>query len=205
MALLFSCSSDEKGTIKDEAKSPAVENEEVQTSTKIDNKQYKIESGYVKYQSKAAGQDLIREVWFDDYGAKQYEENYMIFGDTKSGGKILIADGSMYSWNIGGNEGTKSVHRVSRATDFINLSKQTIERYGIVEVGKESIAGKTCSKFTTEKPMKSTVWIWEGIAMKTIAKSAGMEITSEAVEINTTKPDPNMFKIPDDVKFQENK
>jgi hypothetical protein len=53
-------------------------------------KGYEIESGYIKYKSKASGFDLITERWFDNYGALQYEENYTILGGNSCYPEHLI-------------------------------------------------------------------------------------------------------------------
>jgi len=125
--------------------------EQTQASAKV----YDIESGYIKIINKASGFDLITERWFDNFGALQYEENYMIISGTKNGSSILIKDGSRYTWNFESKEGQhfKNYHAPKNSYDA--LSQREIERYGIKKLGEEKILGRMCQKLSTEKPAKT--------------------------------------------------
>ncbi|NCC71964.1 MAG: hypothetical protein EOM06_01085 [Sphingobacteriia bacterium] len=163
---------------------------------------YGIESAYVKYRTNAVGQEMIRELWFDGHGNRQYEENTMEIMGNKSGTKSLVLDGWKYQWDIDSNSGTKSKFYQS-VTDYDKVSEKEIERYGIQKHGYETIAGKNCLKVTTEKPAKSTSWIWENIPLKTEAVFAGNQVLVEVVEIKEGNVDPDVFKLPDGVTFTE--
>ena len=167
-----------------------------------DQKYFAIESAYVKYKNLAAGQELTREWWFDQYGKRQYEENYMIFMDQKTGGKTIIIDGYQYQWDYDSKEGTKRKFYQS-VTDYDKVSENDIKRYGITKQGYEDILGKSCLKVSIEKPAKSTVWTWNNIPMKTEAVFAGNKVVMEAVEIKTENIDKTLFNLPADVTFQE--
>lgn len=166
------------------------------------DKTFEVEAAYVKYKSTAAGQEMIREWWFDRYGDRQYEENYMYIMDQKFGGKSLVLDGYQYQWDYDATEGTKRRFHQSE-TNYENISERDIERYGIQKHGYEDILGKKCLKVTTEKPVKSTIWVWKGIPVKTEATFASQKVVSEAIEISTDNIDPSVFSLPDGVSFSE--
>jgi hypothetical protein len=203
-SMFFSCQSKKEKTVKDEVESLVEQLEDLPKGTTSPKKVFMIESAYVKYKNNAAGQDMIREWWFDDYGNKQFEENYMMIMGQKAGGFALVSDGYRYTWSYDSKEGSKSKFYSAEAVDYENVSDKDKERYGLEKQGYETIAGKRCLKVTMEKPVKATSWIWEGIPMKTITQFAGQDVTMEAVEISTSISDKSVFQIPESIQFTEN-
>ncbi|MEY1640136.1 hypothetical protein [Tenuifilum osseticum] len=163
-------------------------------------KYFKIKCGYVKYSMLTAGQELIREWWFDDYGNKQYEESYMIIGGEKSGDKTLIIDGFQYKWQFDATNGTKMKYYQAK-TDYDNITEREIQRYGIKKHGFEEYLGKNCLKVSTEKP-KSISWVWENIVLKSETEIAGQKVMMKATEINENQPAASLFKLPSGISFE---
>jgi hypothetical protein len=163
---------------------------------------FAVESAYIKFLSKAAGQEITREWRFDQYGARQYEENYMLVMGQKMGDKTMVVDGIQYKWSFDSNEGRKSKF-YQAVTDYDKISEKDIERYGIEKHGYEEILGKNCLKVTIEKPAQSTVWVWNGIALKTEAVFGGNEVHVVAVEITEGIIDNTFFLLPDNVEFAD--
>ena len=170
------------------------------TSTQL----FGVESAYIKFSNSAAGQEMIREWRFDQYGARQSEDNYMIVAGQKVGDRSIVRDGYRYSWGYDSNEGRKSKF-YQTVTDYEKVSEKDIERYGIARHGHEDILGRKCLKVTIEKPAKSTIWVWNGIVLKTEAVFSGHSVLMEAVEINTGTIDEAFFKLPANVEFPEEK
>jgi|GEM_PF-763914 hypothetical protein len=164
---------------------------------------YGIESGYIKYKSKASGFDLITERWFDNYGALQYEEIYLIMGEEKNGSSTLIRDGSRYTWNFDSTEGQchKNYHAPKNSYD--ELTQRQIDRYGIKRLGEEEVLGRMCQKLSSEKPAKTLQWIWKGIALKSVSEFGKQEVTIDVVELTEGKVDDSKFEMPDGVVFQD--
>ena len=145
---------------------------------------------------------MTREWRFDQYGSRQYEENYLLVMGQKMGDKTVVVDGFQYKWNYDSNEGSKNKF-YQTVTDYDKVSEKDIKRYGIVKHGYEEILGKKCLKVTIEKPAKSTIWVWNGIPLKTEAVFAGNKVLMEAVEINLENIDKSFFELPNDVKFPD--
>jgi len=164
---------------------------------------YDIESGYIKYKSKASGFDLITERWFDNYGALQYEENYLIMGEKKNGSCTLIRDGSRYTWNFDSKEGQCYKNYRAPKNSYDELSQRQIERYGIKRLGEEEILGRMCQKLSSEKPAKTLQWIWKGIALKSVSEFGKQKVTIDVVELTEGQVDESKFEMPDRVVFQD--
>ncbi|MBN1950543.1 MAG: hypothetical protein JW801_05025 [Bacteroidales bacterium] len=205
--LFFSCGdSDKSDSKKSDAKDKSTVDTEVSDVSDSpgtsDRKLYSIESGYVKFINHAVGQEMIRELWFDQYGNRQYEENYMNMFGEKVGGKSLVIDGFRYNWDYDSQTGNK-MKFYQAVSDYDNISERDIARYGIVKHGNEDILGKSCQKISTEEPVKSTVWMWNNIALKTEAEFGGEPVIMEAVEIIEGPVDASLLEIPDDISFTE--
>lgn len=163
---------------------------------------FEIESAYIRFVSHAAGQELIREWYFDNYGQRQAEENYLIIMGKKTGDKSIVLDGYQYQWQYNSNEGNKRKFHHT-ITDYNKVSERDIQRYGIVTHGYENFLGKNCLKVTVEKPSKATLWVWNGIVLKTEATFGGQKVLTEAVEIIAGNVDEKNFTLPDDVRFNQ--
>lgn len=201
---LASCNSKKEKTVQEEVAEIVEEVEKLPEATaSTPKKMFKIESAYVKYNMKAAGQDMVREWWFDQYGNRQLEDSYLTIMGEKAGGMTLTTDGYMYKWDYDATEGTRMKYYAAQATDYDNISKDDIERYGIEKHGYEDVAGKKCLKVTTKKPIESTVWIWENIPMKTISSFGGNEVVMEAVEVVTGNIGDVSFELPEAITFTD--
>ncbi|MBN2806717.1 MAG: hypothetical protein JXR22_08660 [Prolixibacteraceae bacterium] len=199
---IVSCKSKKEQNLPDEVESILEEIEDLPQGTADPKKVFSIEQGYVKYRNLAAGQEMTREWWFDDYGKKQFEDNFMTIMGQKAGGYTLVLDGFRYTWSYDESEGSKMKFYSSAATDYENISAKDKERYGIEKHGYEEVAGKRCLKVTVEKPMKATVWVWESIPLKTVSSFGGQEVIMEAIEISTST-ESSKFELPAGVNFVE--
>ncbi|HRW22385.1 MAG TPA: hypothetical protein PLO05_07850 [Bacteroidales bacterium] len=204
--LVVACNSSNKNETENSDKKIAESKNDDKTEVKKGNDEisvkhiYKVESGYIKFKTNTAGIDMTRELWFDDFGNKQYEENYMLIMDEKHGSKSLILDGFSYSWDLDAEQGTK-MKFYAAVTDYDNVSEKDIEKYGIKKHGHEDVLGKECLKVSTEEPVKSNIWMWNNIPLKTEAEFGGEPVLMEAVEINIGKVDAAKFTLPDNIEF----
>lgn len=204
--LVVACNSSNKNETENSDKKIAESKNDDKTEVKKGNDEisvkhiYKVESGYIKFKTNTAGIDMTRELWFDDFGNKQYEENYMLIMDEKHGSKSLILDGFSYSWDLDAEQGTKMKYYAA-VTDYEEVSEKDIEKYGIKKHGHEDVLGKECLKVSTEEPVKSNIWMWNNIPLKTEAEFGGEPVLMEAVEINIGKVDAAKFTLPDNIEF----
>lgn len=199
---IVSCKSKKEQNLPGEVESLLEEIEDLPQGKADPEKVFKMEQGYVKYRNLAAGQEMTREWWFDDFGTKQFEENYLMIMGQKSGGFTLVLDGYRYTWNYDGTEGAKMKFYAVRAADYENISARDKERYGLETHGYEEVCGKRCLKVTMEKPVKSTVWVWEGIPLKTVSSYAGQDMLMEAIEVGTGT-ESSKFELPAGINFIE--
>ena len=93
--------------------------------------------------------------------------------------------------------------------NFNNLDEATVKKFKVKELGKETVAGKECTKYSVTlfmmgQPQKQTVWVYKGITLKSSASTdfGDMGQTATKVEENI-QIDPSMFTIPAGVKVQE--
>jgi len=200
--ILISCNNSPKvGAVEKQIETTS-ETEEPVSSPPVQKEFFGTESAYVKYRTLAAGQEMIREWWFDQHGKRQYEENYFFIMDKKTGSKSIVMDGFQYQWDLNSNTGTKRKF-YQAVTDYEKISERDIKRYGIEKHAYEDVLGKRCLKITTEKPAKSTLWVWNNIPLKTEAVFSGNKVTVEAVELSTDQLDAKVFELPADITFLE--
>lgn len=199
---LISCNRNEQTTENKEVESFVEEIEKLPESTTVSKQLFEVESAYIKFVNHAAGQELIREWRFDQYGERQAEENYLVIMGQKAGDKSIVIDGYRYQWNFDSNEGNKRKFSQT-VTDYEKVSKKDIERYGIVKHGYEEFLGKSCLKVSMEKPSKATIWVWKGIPLKTEAVFGGQKVLMEAIELSIEGINNNYFELPDNIIFRE--
>lgn len=167
---------------------------------------YTIKSGIVTMEMDMMGQAMVQEIYFDDYGAKQVTVSN--FGGQKM--RTLVVDGS----NVMVNDAEKTATRMpmmgqQERVNFSKLDEKTIKKYKVKELGKETVAGKECTKYSVTlfmmgQPQKQTVWVYKGITLKSSSSSDFGDMTQTATKIveNTDVP-ASMFELPAGVKIQE--
>ena len=161
---------------------------------------YGIKSGILTQKSEM-GETTI---YFDNYGALEAEKMKMDFMGNEMEMTILHKDGKTYMINAT----EKQVQEMpdggmgGNSINFLNLTDAVKSANKIKEAGKETILGKECTKYTMEASqmgmtMTQTVWVWQGIALKTLTDGGQFTFGNEAVkfEENATIP-ASTFDIP---------
>ena len=159
-------------------------------------KYYGIKSGTIKTEMDMMGQTITNTVYFDDYGAKQATSISMMGMEMTQ----INKDGKMYLVN----KGEKSVQEMPQQQEqinYLNLTDEIKAKYKIKEVGKETVAGKECTTYTVEvsqmgQTVKTTVSVWNGIAMKTVADAGGFSMSQKVTEVKEAPVDAAIFEIP---------
>jgi len=156
---------------------------------------YGIKSGSYKTEMDMMGQVITNTTYFDDYGAKEVTSMSMMGMEMTQ----ISKDGKMYMVN----KGEKSVQEMpARETvNYLNLTDEVIAKNKIKEVGKETVAGKECTIYTTEvsqmgQTAKATVSVWNGITMKTNIDAGGFNIVTKVVEVTEGPVDAALFEVP---------
>ena len=171
-------------------------------------KMYEVKSGKVTMEMDMMGQTMVQEIYFDDYGAKQV--TVMNMQGQKM--RTLQQDGS----NIMVNDADKTAMRMpamgqdaANRINFLNLDEKTVKKNKIKEEGEETVAGKTCKKYTYKvmmmgQPITTTAWVYKGITLKSSTSTDFGEMGQTATKIEENIDiDPAMFTIPEGVTVQD--
>ena len=164
--------------------------------TAMGQNRYGIKSGSYKTEMDMMGQTITNTTYFDDYGAKEVTSMSMMGMEMTQ----LQKDGTMYIIN----KGEKSVQEMPQQQEqinYLNLTDEIKAKYKIKEVGKETVAGKECTTYTVEvsqmgQTVKTTVSVWNGIAMKTTADMGGFSMSQKVTEVKEGPVDAAIFEIP---------
>ncbi len=169
-------------------------------------KLYTVKSGIVTMEMDMMGQSIVQEIYFDDYGAKK--ATVMNFGGQKS--RNIVVDGATIMVNDDEKTAMKMPMMGQQETvNFSNLDEKTIKKYKVKELGKETVAGKECTKyevtvFMMGQPQKQTVWVYKGITLKSASSSDFGDMVQTATKIQENVEIPaSMFVLPAGVKVQE--
>ena len=166
-----------------------------------DGQRYGVKSGILTQKSEM-GETTI---YFDNYGALEAQKMKMNFMGNEMEMSIIRKDGKTYMVNVaekqvqempaGGMMGGSDIN-------FLNLTDAVKSANKIKEAGKETILGKECTKYTMEAEqmgmtMSQTVWVWNGIALKSLTDGGQFQFGNEAVKLeeNVTIP-ASTFEIP---------
>ena len=181
-------------------------------------KRYGIESAIVKKNTviKAQGmeQTMSAVQYFADFGRKESVELTMNMQGQSFTVITMMKDGYVYSANMAVKQGTKinmaDMDNI-QAVNFLNLTDDVKKKYQIQANGMQQVAGKNCNRyemsFTTQgQNVKGTVWVWQGIPLKSTINAGGNQVEEEATEIQEGAVIANeKFELPAGVTFTEMK
>jgi hypothetical protein len=158
-------------------------------------KVYGVKSGTIKTVMNMMGQDVENITYFDDYGAKQATEMEMMGMKMTT----IMRDGKTYMVNAAEKQVQEMPGRDN--INYLNLTPEIIKKYNVKEVGKETVAGKECIKYTAEieqmgQKAKVEVSVWQGIAMKNTVDMGEFSITQTVKEVKEGPVDAKLFEIP---------
>jgi hypothetical protein len=172
-------------------------------------KRYQFKSGKVVYQSSGSmsGTEIL---YFDNYGLlelKETKNTIEIMGMKQEiNTDVIMKDRWVYSIDKKTNTASKVENPIytmfPNGIDGNKVGIEMMEKVGGKKIGTESVNGKDCEIWEIEK-LKSKVWIWKSIPIKTEINIMGMDIkqiaTSVEVDIEIS---PNKFNLPSGVKIK---
>ena len=181
------------------------------------NAPYGVKSGVITMSMDMMGNEMITETYFDNYGLKtaQVSEGGFMGGEGKTR-TITDKDGAQIRINeeektatkfpAGGPMGGFGGGRAQ--INWNNLTDQVKKDNNIKELGKETIAGKECTKYsmTTEGfqgPQEQTVWIYKGIQLKNEMSSDFGTFGSTCKKFEEKDVPASMFEVPAGIKVEE--
>lgn len=174
---------------------------------------FEIKSAIITKEMVAMGQKVECTWYVDDYGKKESLELTMKTGGVAGVEKHIrtITDGVASVITV--DLDMKTAMRMKlpqQPINYLKLTPDVIEKYKIKEVGEETIAGKTCKKYTLEitqmgQTLQMSVWVWKGMALKSETASNKMVVMVEtAKEINESTTVPaDKFVVPEGIKIAE--
>jgi uncharacterized protein YcfL len=210
--LFVSCgSSNEQATVDTNWMDTLKEIPADQILVAADSQKIGFKSGIVVYTSSTMG--ITQEVifWFNNFGTKTRTEIKSEMLGQKVHQLSFVLDTLIYNIDMIAKEGTWNILK-SDSSDNLNFRHITAadkEKYQIEELPKETILGKECKVIKMQQVSEGqsidmTVWVWDGIPLKTVSRISGLEVLMEAkeVKVNLIFPD-NVFEIPKGVTVIE--
>jgi hypothetical protein len=180
------------------------------------DKRYGIERAILKKNTvmgMAGMQQTIPSVqYIDDYGRKESVETFMNMQGQSFTVFSLMKDGYMYSVNLVERQGTKiNMAAIGdfKTVNYLNITDELRQKYKIVEKDNQQFLGKECKYYELTVTVQGqsvnvTVWIWQGLALKSSMNVAGNTIVEEATEIQEGAAiSKEKFELPEGITFTE--
>ena len=186
------------------------------------NAPYGVKSGVITMSMDMMGNEIVTETYFDDYGLKtaQVSEGggFGMMGGGQSGKTRTITDKDGAQIRI--NEAEKTATKFPAGgfgggfgggrnqINWNNLTDQVKKENNIKELGKETVAGKECTKYSMTmdmmgQSMEQTVWIYKGIMLKNLMSTEMGEFGQTCKKFEEKAVDASMFTVPAGVKVEE--
>ena len=186
------------------------------------NAPYGVKSGVITMSMDMMGNEMITETYFDDYGLKtaQVSEGggFGMMGGGQSGKTRTITDKDGAQIRINDAEKTATKFPAGgfgggfgggrNQINWNNLTDQVKKENNIKELGKETVAGKECTKYSMTmdmmgQSMEQTVWIYKGIMLKNLMSTEMGEFGQTCKKFEEKAVDASMFTVPAGVKVEE--
>lgn len=164
-------------------------------------KKYGFKSAIVKTNTDMMGQIIESTGYIENYGALECQKVTMdVPGMGKFETAVINKDGK--SWQV--NYTMKQVEEtpVQEQVNLLELSDADVEKYKIKEIGKETLLGKECTKYSMETEVQGmkaslTVSVYKGLAFKTITEVQGYKLEVTVTEFQEDAMVlPQVFDIP---------
>ncbi|MBR4841753.1 MAG: hypothetical protein IK006_01480 [Bacteroidaceae bacterium] len=186
------------------------------------NAPYGVKSGVITMSMDMMGNEMITETYFDDYGLKtaQVSEGggFGMMGGGQQGKTRTITDKDGAQIRINDAEKTATKFPAGgfgggfgggrNQINWNNLTDQVKKENNIKELGKETVAGKECTKYSMTmdmmgQSMEQTVWIYKGIMLKNEMNSEMGTFGQTCKKFEEKAVDASMFTVPAGVKVEE--
>lgn len=178
-------------------------------STTLANAQdarYGIKSGIIKIEATTQGMTVNSTQYFDNYGEKEFAVTSV---ETPMGKQETISiqkNDTIYAISMAQKIGQKQA--MPEQINYRKITPTDIIKYKIKEIGEETVAGKTCKKYSLQQEQMGQtidceVSVWNGIVLKTVMKMGAVEVMSQtATEIQeNAEVESSKFEIPEGVTF----
>ena len=212
LALLFafaisSCGGGSKTDENNDQDSTNTENVTEDEVTNPDQK-FGVDQGLMEFKMTTMGMESKMKMYWRDYGKETATITTMNMMGMNTTSNTLILDDYVYTWDNMTGMGTKievDMDEDNQNINYRNLDKDMMDKYNMVEKGTEEIMGKTCKVFTMEyNGVKSTTWVYKGMALKSESVVAGVKTTFEVTKLEEgVEPPADVFELPDNIDFKD--
>ena len=168
---------------------------------------YELKSGIVKFNATSQGNQITATQYFDDYGKKEAALSVTGTALVKTEIKTIQFGDTVYQINMVMKMGQKTT-LPEKPVNYLQLTSAIREKYKVQELGEETVAGKSCKKYSLEvsqagQTVKTEVCVWKGLVLKTVLKMGDVELmTQTATEVQeNAEVDPKEFEVPEGVSF----
>lgn len=164
---------------------------------------YGIKSGIVEYKTSVMGFEAIQTLYFDNYGALEATVTSMEIMGMKTQNVTITKEGYIYTLDLENKTGTKTAIYSGSVINFEDITDQVTKDWNLKKVGKESVLGKECDKWSMNNEsmgMKGHYWVWKGVALKVDADMSSSKMLMEATKFEDNVNVPaEKFEIPADI------
>lgn len=172
-------------------------------------KLYEVKSGIVTMEMDMMGRKIVREIHFDDYGAKQATISEMrgqkMRGVEVDGEMLMINDAEktamkMPAMGMGGGSNER--------INFLNTDPKYIKKNKIKILGTETYLDRECTKYSVAlfmmgQVVKQTVWVYKGITLKSSLATDFGEMVQAATKLEEDVEIPaETFEVPEGLTIQ---
>lgn len=172
-------------------------------------KLYEVKSGIVTMEMDMMGRKIVREIHFDDYGAKQATISEMrgqkMRGVEVDGEMLMINDAektamTMPAMGMGGGSNER--------INFLNTDPKYIKKNKIKVLGTETYLDRECTKYSVAlfmmgQVVKQTVWVYKGITLKSSLATDFGEMVQAATKLEEDVEIPaETFEVPEGLTIQ---
>jgi len=211
LALLFafamaSCGSGDKTDENNDQDSTEI-NEDITEDVNPDQK-FGVEQGMMEFKMTTMGMTSTMEMYWRDHGKETATITKMDMMGVSTTSNTVISGDYVYTWDSMTGMGTKvkvDMDENNQNINYNNLDKEMMAKYNMVEEGTEEIMGKTCKVFTMNyQGVKSTTWVYKGMALKSESVVAGVKTTYEVIKMEEgVEPPADVFELPDNIEFKD--
>jgi hypothetical protein len=157
-------------------------------------------------------QNVLSVQYFADYGNRESVETFMSVQGQTFTVITMMKDDYVYNANMTVRQGTK-VNMANmddfNTVNFLSLTDEVKQKYQIQANGIQQVLGRECNRyemsFTAQgQNVKATVWVWQGLTLKSTMTMAGTTVEEEATEIQEgVAIAGEKFELPEGITFTE--
>ncbi len=180
---------------------------------------YGVKSGVIVTSMDMMGNEMVTETYFDNYGlltATVSEGGGFMMGGGEGKTRQITVDGVQYRVNDEAKTATKmpdfgggmGFGGGRPQINWNKLTDQVMKDNGIKELGKETIAGKECTKYSMTmdmmgQSMEQIVWIYKGIQLQNSMSTEMGDFGQTCKKFEEKDIEASMFQLPKEYKVEE--